>query len=350
MDVLSDVLSWLRVEGTISRRSEFSAPWAVTYPRNDIFSFMAIESGDCVMQLHGEEAVVLERGDLVMFSPGLVTTLADHPSTPSVPYGEVIATSDRVEERALAPANNAYPPLTYGGGGRRTVIRGWGLRFDSYEQHPLLSLLPPYIHISHEQRSALPWLDTTLRFIQHESRHEGDGSAMVVVRLIDLVFVQVIRAWFEGQPPGEAGWLGALRDSSIRHALTLLHRHPADPWTVQSVGQAVGMSRSRFSTRFMSLVGVSPMKYLTQLRMNLAANALRADSRVSVSEAASRVGYDTESSFGRAFKRHFGVPPGAFRSRHAAGPSVSRAAAARRATRATAGPVTLQNSPGSATG
>lgn len=322
MDVLSDVLGWLRVEGTTSRRSEFTAPWGVRYPRGDSFGFLMVMEGDCVLLHEGEPPLALATGDLLMFSPGHVNALADSVSTPRVPYTQVRKESG-VQEQPMALQRNAYPTLQYGGGGRRTVFRGWALGFDSYAQHPLLSLLPPYIHISGERRRDLPWLDTTLRFIEHEARRAADGSEMIVVRLVDLLFVQVIRAWFEEQPPGEAGWMGALRDSSIRQALNLLHQQPRDPWTVESLGLAVGMSRSTFSSRFGSLVGSSPMKYLTELRMNLAANALRSDVRLSVAQAASQVGYDTESSFGRAFKRHLGVSPAAFRRQQEAASTVS---------------------------
>ncbi len=313
MDVLSDVLSWLRVEGTLSRRSEFSAPWGISYPFWNHLSFMAVEKGSCFLMPDGGQAVALETGDLVMFSPGHNMSLADQTSTPTVPYAQVLEECTLLEEEKYSADRDTYPTVTYGGGGRQTVIRGWGLRFESYEQHPLLSLLPPFIHITYEQRSALPWLDSTLRFISHETHQKGDGSDMMIVRLVDLLFVQLIRAWFQEQPDGEAGWLGALRDSYIRHALKLIHQYPADPWTVENLGKAVGMSRSNFSSRFQALVGSSPLKYLTQLRMHLAANALRGDVRLSLAEVANKVGYDTESSFGRAFKRYFQVSPGAFR-------------------------------------
>ncbi|MCH9684661.1 MAG: AraC family transcriptional regulator [Deltaproteobacteria bacterium] len=315
MDVLSDVLSWLRVKGSLSRRSEFSAPWAIAYPPSDRVSFLTIEKGSCFLLHDGEEAVALETGDLVMLSPGRVQALADHPSTPTVPYAQVLEECSPVDQGERSAEQDIYPTIQYGGGGRQTVIRGWGLRFDSHEHHPLLSLLPPMIHFTYEQRSAFPWLETTLRFISHETHQRSDGSDMMIVRLVDLMFVQLIRAWFQAQPDGEAGWLGALRDGPIRQALKLIHQYPADPWTVESLGKAVGMSRSNLSARFQSLVGTSPLKYVTQLRMHLAANALKADARLSLAEIANKVGYDTESSFGRAFKRYFRVSPGAFQRR-----------------------------------
>lgn len=315
MDVLSDVLSWVRVQGTLTRRSEFSAPWGVTYQSTQRLSFLTVQKGGCVLLRDGEEVVALETGDLVMFSPGFDGSLADQPSTPTVPYAQVLEECSPVEGAERSVARDDYPTIKYGGGGRQTVIRGWGLRFESHEHHPLISLLPPFIHVTYEQRDAFPWLESTLRFINHETHQRSDGSDMIIVRLVELLFVQLIRAWFQKQPDGEVGWLGALRDGPIRQALNLLHQYPADPWTVESLGKAVGMSRSNLSARFQALVGTSPLKYLTQLRMHLAANALKDNAQLSLVEIASQVGYDTESSFGRAFKRYFRASPGAFRRR-----------------------------------
>lgn len=318
MDVLSDVLSWLQVEGTMTRRSEFSAPWGVSYSPSNLFSFMTVEKGSCFMTFVDGETLELEAGDVVMCSPGQIAALVDDPATPPVPYVQILAEQFDHEEHKYALDRDSFPTVRYGGGGRPTVIRAWGLRSESYLQHPLLSLLPPFIHLSLEQRSALPWLDTTLRFISHETQRRADGSDMMIVRLVDVLFVQLIRAWFQAQPDANIGWLGALRDGSIRHALKLIHEFPADPWTVESLAGAVGMSRSSFSARFQSLAGTPPLKYLTQHRMHLAAHALKRDGGLSLAEVAREVGYESEASFGRAFKRQFGVTPGSFR-RGAAG-------------------------------
>ncbi len=326
MDVLSDVLSWIRVEGTLSRRSELSAPWGIIYPPNAHYSFLVVESGSCFLLRESEEPFALETGDLVMFSPGNQVALVSQPTAVPVPYASVLAARPPSTDDKYALNRCAYPTLQYGGGGRVTAIRGWGLRFEGLEQHPLLALLPPMFHISYEQRSALPWLETTLRFLLHETHEQGDGSDMMSVRLVDLLFVQVIRAWFQQQPEGEAGWLGALRDPSMGHALKLMHQYPADPWTVQGLSKAIGMSRSSFSSRFQALVGAPPLRYLTRLRMNLAAIALSGDTRLSLAEVSRQVGYDGESSFGRAFKRHFGVSPGGFRKRSRSSDSTSESA------------------------
>ena len=140
---------------------------------------------------------------------------------------------------------------------------------------------------------------------------------MMIARLIELLFVQLIRTWLREQSEGNAGWLGALRDHAISQALNLMHQYPAEGWSVASLGKAVGMSRSNFSARFQSLVGTPPLKYLTQLRMHIAANALKGDSRLSLAQIAAQVGYDREPSFSRAFKRYFQISPGAFRRQQA---------------------------------
>lgn len=309
VDVLSDVLSWLRVRGTVTRRSELSAPWGIRYPKTEGFAFMAVEQGRCVLQVNDLPPIELEAGDIVMLGPTVKSSLRDRARRRTVPYTRVLEEAVILDEGS----DNRYPSLSYGGGGRVTAIRGWGLRFESYERHPLLALLPPFIHLTYAQRSALPWLESSLRFVIHETQTGGEGSDMVIVRLVELIFVQIVRAWLEAQPEGQAGWLGGLRDKSIRKALRLIHQQPEQPWTVQSLAKAVGMSRSSFSARFTALVGTSALRYLTEVRMHLAANILRSDAHISLAQLAVEVGYDTESSFGRAFKRYFQVSPGVFR-------------------------------------
>jgi len=317
MDVLSGVLNGLRVEGTLSRRSEYSAPWGVDFAPVDHASFLLVEAGSCVLSVEGMPTTALMAGDLVMFRPGHRAALADHADTPKVPYSEVLAAHAPPMADKYARDYEAYPTLRYGGGGPVTALRGFGLRLEGFEPRPLLALLPPFIHITYERRAALPWLESTIRFLMHEAHQKLDGSDLVSVRLVDLLFVQVLRAWFQEQPPGEAGWLGALRDPSIGHALRIIHRYPAEPWTLEGLARTVGMSRSSFSARFQSLVGTPPMKYLTELRMNRAATLLKRDPTASMARVAAQVGYDSESSFGRAFKRYFHASPGAFRKNEA---------------------------------
>jgi transcriptional regulator GlxA family with amidase domain len=157
-----------------------------------------------------------------------------------------------------------------------------------------------------------------VRFLRRETREPSIGSEMIVARLIDVMFVEAIRAWLKSQPEGSAGWLGALRDPAIGTVLGLIHKNPEKAWTVPLLAAQVGMSRSPFAARFTSLVGQSPMSYLKQWRLQLAAKLLQ-DQALSLAQIAEQVGYESAAAFSRIFKREFGAAPGQFRRKAVAG-------------------------------
>src|SRR5262249_10241063 len=139
----------------------------------------------------------------------------------------------------------------------------------------------------------------------------------VVARLIDILFVQVLRAWLADQPKGGGGWLGALKDPRISAALAAIHEHPARPWTVSELAAQARSSRAPFAARFRALVGGPPLAYLTGWRMQVAAGLLHRET-LSIGEVAARVGYESEPAFNKAFKRATGITPGAFRRQKSA--------------------------------
>jgi transcriptional regulator GlxA family with amidase domain len=148
------------------------------------------------------------------------------------------------------------------------------------------------------------------------------GGTTVMTRLADILVIHAVRSWLERSPEGRTGWVGALRDPQMGRALVLMHRQPEAAWTVASLAAGVHMSRSVFSERFTALVGMPPLLYLTRWRMHLATRWLR-DERASLGQVANRLGYESEPSFSRAFKRHIGVAPGAIR-REASQPDAPR--------------------------
>ena len=180
--------------------------------------------------------------------------------------------------------------------------------------HALFSLLPSLIHIKGEQGRAVEWLDTTLKFMSSEIGAARPGSDTIVGRLTDILFIQSVRAWIDSQGNGGCGWLTALNDPQIGAALGQIHRVPGQPWSVEALADRVGMSRSAFSARFSSLLGEPPIRYVTRWRMRLASNWLR-DTDISLTAISERLGYDSDGSFERAFKREVGVAPGAYRRR-----------------------------------
>jgi AraC-like DNA-binding protein len=145
-----------------------------------------------------------------------------------------------------------------------------------------------------------------------ESRQSRAGSAAVLERVSEMVFVDAARRYLESLPEGRSGWLAALRDRHVGRAMGLLHARPAEPWTIDELGRQVGLSRSALHERFVELIGQPPMQYLTSWRMQRGAALLR-EGNATVATIAQEVGYDSEAAFARAFKRLVGQPPAAWR-------------------------------------
>jgi transcriptional regulator GlxA family with amidase domain len=183
--------------------------------------------------------------------------------------------------------------------------------FEGPTANPLLELLPPVMHVRHVDYGNAD-LSSLLAMMASEVEGQRIGSATVMTRLADIVMTQVIRAWVETRSDELTGWLVAVRDPQIGAALARIHRSPGEDWTVERLAALAGLSRSRFSLRFKSLLSVSPARYLLQWRLRLAASWLR-NGYMPLSQVASELGYESEASFSRAFKRFMGVSPGAAR-------------------------------------
>jgi AraC-like DNA-binding protein len=310
-DVLTDVLASLRLRGRLFCRSELSAPWSLSLPAGEFAHFHVIERGGCWIRVAGDDRPKpLASGDLVVLPYGQGHTLSDNPEmeTPPMPIARLLAGTK-------GPGPGSSTLLRHGGGGAETALICGFFRFEGSRTHPLLSVLPPLLHIQGDGGETMwttGWLGSTLRFLAAEARHPRPGTETLISRLTDVIFVQALRAWIEGQPEGVGGWLGALRDRQIAAALGEIHRQPERNWSVASLAAAAGMSRSSFAARFTALVGEAPLAYLTRWRMHLASEFLRGRD-LSVSEIAGRVGYESEAAFSKAFKREVGVSPGAYR-------------------------------------
>ena len=156
------------------------------------------------------------------------------------------------------------------------------------------------------------WLQTYLRIWLIERGEDQPGGACVLAKLSELMFVEAIRRYVESLPADQAGWLSGLKDPYVGKVLGLMHGHPTRAWTVESLAREVGLSRSALADRFTALLGRSPMQYLTQWRLTLAAHLLRTTTKPA-SVVAYDVGYESDAAFNRAFRREFGAPPAAWR-------------------------------------
>jgi len=311
MDVLSDVLTTVRLHGAIHFCPELSAPWGIAFPaQGDRAVFYVLSRGSCYLEIEGLGSMVtLVGGDLAMLTRGAAHTLRDRPETPAVPLEAL---------RRQGCPNAAPRAFHHGGGGEKSAPVSGYFKFENGAADRFLASLPPLIHVRAEEAQSVPWLEATLRFLASESSAEMPGAEIVTARLTDVLFIQILRAFIaqdarEGRTcEKHAGMLRALIDPEIGKALAFMHQQPHHPWTVAELARHVGMSRTGFAVRFKERAGVAPLDYLTQWRMQKAGDLLR-QGEENLDEIAGRVGYESGAAFSKAFKREMGTPPGLYR-------------------------------------
>jgi len=181
-----------------------------------------------------------------------------------------------------------------------------------------LAGLPPILKVPIRDGAAGQWLESSIRFSVGESCADGVGCEAVLSKLSEVLFVEALRRYIANAPSEQTGWLASARDPEIGKTLALLHRNPAEPWTLATLAREVGISRSVLADRFRHYMGEPLMSYLTRWRLQLGARMLKSSSR-SVADIAADVGYESEPAFNRAFKREFEVPPARYRNNSRAG-------------------------------
>lgn len=265
----------------------------------------AVTAGACWVRVKGQPPREQLPGDVVILPTGMAHILASDSSGPTRTWAKVAAGQ---------PRNPAHECVFDGpGGGSSTHVICAGLAYDHDVAQPLLSLMPPVLFLSGQDMPEGSPVQATLRVLRHELAARTTGSATVIDRLVDVLFVHVIRAWLGTEDCTGASWLEALRDPIIGRALSVLHADPAAPWTIETLAREVSLSRATLTRRFSKLVGEAPLSYLTRWRMELAARHLR-ETADAVSTIARRVGYTSEFAFSRAFTRLRGLPPGRYRA------------------------------------
>jgi AraC-like DNA-binding protein len=300
MDVLDDILSTLDLRGALYFRTDFTGPWAVQVPELALAArFHLVVQGRAHFSFASGDAVTLGPGDLVLIPRGRAHVIADEPGRPAPPLETVLAAAGYTGEGVL----------TVGGGdrGAATQMICGHLTFRHGADHPLLRALPEYLLIDNALRAREPWLDETLRLIARRMFSDAPGSAAAVTRLSEIVLIELLRVGI-GVTDTLRGVLSALSDRQIGRALELMHKSPEMPWTVEGLASEVGMSRSRFAERFGEALGMGPMAYLSEWRLQTAL-ALLEDGRRSVQQVAHASGYRSPAAFSRAFGAKFGVAP-----------------------------------------
>jgi len=314
-DVLSDVLSAVRLTGALYFDFDLSSPWVAETPAareiastvmpgaQRVIEYHLVARGECWGHAVGQPPMRLREGDLFVLPQGDAHVLSSAPGMRGTPDLSKFA-------RRSTPL-----PLVYemGGGGpeRARLVCGF-LGLDERPFNPLLSALPAVIHLTGEESKAPSgWLVMLHNIAVSESGRARPGTENVLARLSELMFVEAVRRYLATLPSAETGWLAGLRDPVVGRALAELHGQPRERWTVEGLARVVGVSRSVLAERFTALLGQPPMQYLALWRMQLASRVLAEGA--TVAEVATTVGYESEAAFSRAFKKLVGQAPAAWR-------------------------------------
>lgn len=315
MDPITDIFSTLHVTAVVHSRLEATAPWGLMreaqieektmssgkkVSSTELAHFGMVTRGNCWLSVQGiSDPIPLTGGDCFLLAPRTSFILRDQPKTRPRSFCEV------------APKENTNVAY-YGGGGAPTTIVSGFLSFDSASLKPITQLLPSLILIKADQAQSLA-LHNTLRLLASEMEIQMPGSEVVANRLAEVLFIQTLRAHIaSGAESCRRGWLRAIFDPQVGAALRAVHANVNNPWTVESLAEAAGMSRSAFAARFKELVGQTPLDYVTKWRMQKAVSLLREDDK-KLMEVAQSVGYESDAAFSKAFKRLVGVTPGEYR-------------------------------------
>jgi len=319
MDVLSEVLRIVRLDGALFFNAELSAPWCVSEPRSTALAsqlspepghlilYHFITEGRAFARLHGGQREDLVAGDVVIFPHGDAHLLGN--GSPEKPL-DALRMFDKNLTQGLKLAR-------FGGGGEVTRLVCGYLVCEPRLSQIFLAGLPKILKVRITNEPADHWLENSIKFSVGEETNVEAGSSLVLAKLSEVLFVETLRRYINSLPADQTGWLAGARDPAIGQALALLHAEPAHGWTISNLSRRVGLSRTRLAERFQHFLQESPIAYLTKWRMKLGAETLLSTEN-SIEEIAATVGYGSAAAFNRAFKREYQTPPAQFRRKHKA--------------------------------
>jgi AraC-like DNA-binding protein len=216
-----------------------------------------------------------------------------------------------VESEVVPGANGSVSRILHGGGGQPTRML-CGFLATEVQSDPIIRMLPRVMKVQIADAPSSAWIESTMRFGAQEIANGPARSPALLAKLAELLFVEAVRRYLASLPPEQAGWRAGIADPMIGRALAQLHQRLDQRWTAEELARSVGMSRSAFADRFTRIIGETPMRYLAQQRLQLAARRLEQPG-ASIARIAFEVGYESEAAFNRAFKREFGAPPATWR-------------------------------------
>ena len=301
-DVLADVLAVGQISNRMLAYKEMPLDFGMIFDMPHMASFQIISRGQAWAKPTPDAApVALNEGDIVFFSNSPWHALSSKRDSALQPFEQV--------KPHLKPINSqldcAYTD---------TVCVFCGCYdLGSEMQHPFFAQLPSFIHIKAEQIHEDSKLQALVEILLREGNSNEMGASTVIGKLVDVLLIYIVRVWMRNNRDIQHGWLAALKDPKIGEAISLMHQHPAEKWTVEQLASSVSMSRAAFAKKFTHSIGESPGVYLTRWRVELSAKLLR-ESNLPLMEIANSVGYESDTAFSKVFKKQIGSPPGEYRN------------------------------------
>ena len=301
VDALSEVLQDFRLSGVNYSRCELRHPWSIAFPQQQLLRFHFVSQGPCWIHTKAQGWQELRDGDLVLLPQGIAHRLASAPDV----------VDDCLNECQVTKLGSDICEVVREGTGATSTLFCGSMALGVCALNPLIALMPPIIK-GCDVAGNDPIVGPLLAAMTAEATHPQMGSATILSRMADLLTARLIRCWVNCTGTPTIGWLAAIRDPNIGRALAAMHRDPGQNWTLERLAAVAGQSRSIFAERFSTVLGEGAAHYLARLRMQLARELL-GQSGMSVADVATRLGYESEASFARAFKRITNVSPGVVR-------------------------------------
>lgn len=311
-DAVAGVLSGIRLSGAMQFSFVPSGAWQsdntpilgrMAAERPGLMPFHIVVEGACWVHFDGV-TTPLDAGDVLVF-----------------PFGQGHQLGSGTGGRVLDPIGDLppepwqhLPVMAYGDDGQRTRILCGFLHIGAMDFAPLRSAMPPMMLIRTRGANDSPWMQSMIRQIVTEIDAPRPGGLVMLTRLTELLFVELLRLCILAAEDDLTGWLAALADPRLGRAIAAIHATPARDWTLELLAQAAGLSRTALAAHFHRMLGTSPMRYVRDWRLYLASVELSTGNRP-VAGIAFDAGYGGEAAFTRAFSRLYGVPPAAWRQR-----------------------------------
>jgi len=309
MDPLSDVLSTLNMQGMFYFRTSFGGKWGVSVPAyNQAARFHLVVQGQLHVNLPSGENVILQPGDLILIPRGNSHILSDSPRDTAPPL-----------ETALEDAGydgNGLLAIGEGYEHKKTKLICGHFSFRDGADHPLLRALPEHFIVTPSQRAENPLLEDIMRILLRQAFSQEHASTASVTRLSETMFIEILRQ----NLVGDAAYgkiMSAFADQKISQAISIIHTQPNSDWTVEKLAKEIGMSRTRFASRFKELLNMGPMTYLSEWRLQKSLPLLSAP-KSNIQQIAVEIGYKSAAAYSRAFTGHFGYSPSEYRQRSTA--------------------------------